>query len=142
MATAQRAPSKAPQSALWTWWPRSPSAWSASPLTSWLVGMVIEIGGSMFFWKGQGIPHAQSVLQQDLQYIAAAPRSVLVPDTVGFSLQLLGYVRWPYERLGILRWYQRSLTDEPIQAMAKLSALYRPWAQRRASSPRSQPSGP
>lgn len=122
MATAQRMPTKAPTVGPLDLVVKIAFGLVSITLTSWLVGMVIEIGGSMFFWKGQGIPHAQSVLQQDLQYIAVAPRSVLVPDTVGFSMQLLGYVRWPYEKLGVLRWYQRSLTDEPMQAMAKLSA--------------------
>ena len=75
-------------------------------LGSWVIGIFIEIGGSFFFWKGQGIRHAQSIVQEDLRYIAAAPRSVLVPDTVGFSLKVAQYVRWPYEKLGVLRWYQ------------------------------------
>ncbi|WP_313569340.1 TIGR03747 family integrating conjugative element membrane protein [Comamonas terrigena] len=75
-------------------------------LVSWMVGICIEIGGSFVFWKGQGIRHAQSVVHQDLGYIAAAPRSLLVPDTVGFSLKVAQYVRWPYEKLGVLRLYQ------------------------------------
>ncbi len=74
---------------------------------AWIVGMLIEIGGGYFLWKGQGIRHAQSLVQQDLEYIAAAPRSLLVRDTVAFSLQLAGWVRMPYEKLGVLRWYQR-----------------------------------
>lgn len=74
---------------------------------AWIVGMLIEIGGGYFLWKGQGIWHAQSLVQQDLEYIAAAPRSLLVRDTVAFSLQLAGWVRMPYEKLGVLRWYQR-----------------------------------
>lgn len=111
-------------------------------LTSWFVGMAIEIGGSMFFWKGQGIPHAQAVVKQDLEYIAAAPRSLLVPDTVDFSLKLLGYIRRPYERFGVIRWYQNSRTPyaEPAGqvinpalrglrvATAKASTLMSEWA--------------
>ena len=75
-------------------------------LGSWMVGIFIEVGGSFYFWKGQGIRHAQSIVHEDLRYIAAAPRSLLVPDTVGFSLKVAQYVRWPYEKLGVLRWYQ------------------------------------
>lgn len=75
-------------------------------LGSWMVGVFIEIGGSFYFWRGEGIRHAQTIVQQDLRYIAAAPRSLLISDTVGFSLQVAQYVRWPYEKLGVLRWYQ------------------------------------
>lgn len=75
-------------------------------LGSWMVGIFIEIGGSFYFWRGEGIRHAQSMVHQDLRYIAAAPRSLLVPDTVGFSLRVAQYVRWPYEKVGLLRWYQ------------------------------------
>lgn len=75
-------------------------------LGSWFVGIFIEIGGSFYFWKGEGIRHAQSIVHEDLRHIAAAPRSVLVPDTVGFSIKVAQYVRWPYEKLGVLRWYQ------------------------------------
>jgi len=75
-------------------------------LGSWVVGIFIEIGGGFYFWKGEGIRHAQAMVHQDLQYIAAAPRSLLVTDTVGFSLQVAKYVRLPYEKLGVLRWYQ------------------------------------
>lgn len=82
-------------------------------LSAWLIGCLIEIGGSYTLWKGQGIRHAQAIVQQDMQYIAAAPRSLLVRDTVAFSTQLANWVRWPYERLGVLRWYQQMRTVKP-----------------------------
>lgn len=76
-------------------------------LSAWVIGCLIEIGGGYVLWKGQGIHHAQSIVQQDLQYIAAAPRSLLVRDTVAFSHQVATWVRWPYERLGVLHFYQQ-----------------------------------
>jgi len=88
-------------------------------LSAWVIGCLIEIGGGYVLWKGQGIHHAQSIVLQDLGYISAAPRSLLVNDTVKFSREVATWVRWPYERLGILRWYQhlRSNTSLP-QAQA------------------------
>lgn len=77
-------------------------------LFSIFVGTLIEIAGSYTFWKAEGLGHARRIVQQDLQYIAQAPRSILVRDTVAFSSQLIERVRYPYERLGILRWYQNS----------------------------------
>jgi len=82
-------------------------------LSAWFIGCLIEIGGGYTLWKGQGIRHAQSIVQQDLQYIAAAPRSLLVSDTVAFSTQLAKWVRWPYESFGVLRWYQQLRTVKP-----------------------------
>ncbi|WP_370590594.1 DUF4400 domain-containing protein [Xylophilus sp. ASV27] len=75
-------------------------------MSAWVVGLLIEIGGGYLLWKGEGVRHAQSMVQQDLAYIAAAPRSLLVADTVGFSLKVARWVRLPYEKLGVLRWYQ------------------------------------
>ncbi|RMX08853.1 TIGR03747 family integrating conjugative element membrane protein [Corticibacter populi] len=77
-------------------------------LFSIFVGTIIEIAGSYTFWKAEGLGHAQRIVQQDLHYIEQAPRSILVRDTVSFSKRLIERVRFPYERLGILRWYQSS----------------------------------
>lgn len=82
-------------------------------LSAWVIGCLIEIGGGYVLWKGQGIRHAQAIVQQDLQYIAAAPRSLLVRDTVAFSQQIAVWVRWPYERFGALRFYQQMRTIKP-----------------------------
>ncbi|GAO72875.1 TIGR03747 family integrating conjugative element membrane protein [Comamonas sp. E6] len=92
-------------------------------VSSWLIGLVIEIGGGYFFWRGQGIRHAQEMVQQDLRYIAAAPRSLLVPDTVDFSLRIVKWVRMPYERLGALRWYQRNLAAQQAGSDAALPSF-------------------
>ncbi|GKT19530.1 TIGR03747 family integrating conjugative element membrane protein [Acidovorax sp. SUPP2522] len=76
-------------------------------LFSWFVGILIEIGGMYLLWKDEGEVHARTLVEQDLGYIAAAPRSLLVPDTVAFSRQIVRWVQIPYERLGVLRWYAR-----------------------------------
>ncbi len=77
-------------------------------LFAWFIGVFVEIAGSYTLWKDEGAGHARMIVEQDLGYIAAAPRSLLVEDTVGTSEQILAWVRWPYERLGILRWYARA----------------------------------
>lgn len=143
MASAQRAPTKAETVGPIDLIIKITFGLFSITLTSWFVGMAIEIGGSMFLWKGQGIPHAQAVVQQDLKYIAAAPRSLLVPDTVGFSLEMMGFIRKPFEKFGVLRWYQNSRAPaaaEPAQqsrkpllrglrsSTAKASALFSEWA--------------
>lgn len=86
-------------------------------ISAWVVGCLIEITGSYLLWQNQGVRHAQSIVLQDLNYIAAAPRSLLVRDTVAFSQQVATWVRWPYERLGVLRWYQKTHSAQP-QAQA------------------------
>lgn len=91
-------------------------------LSSWFIGCVIEIGGGYLLWRDQGVRHAQEMVRQDLEYIAAAPRSLLVADTVGFSIQVAKWVRWPYERLGLLRWYQQlqaTRNGDPMVALPK-----------------------
>lgn len=87
-------------------------------ISAWTLGCLIEIVGGHLLWKGQGIRHAQGIVLQDMRYIAAAPRSLLVNDTVNFSRQVATWVRWPYERLGILHWYQQLRTAK--------SPVYRP----------------
>ncbi|MFC7410335.1 TIGR03747 family integrating conjugative element membrane protein [Hydrogenophaga atypica] len=74
-------------------------------LFSWFVGLLIEIGGMYTLWKGEGSKHIEKIVQQDLEHIAAAPRSLLIRDTVGFSHKVVRWVHKPYERSGLLRWY-------------------------------------
>lgn len=70
-----------------------------------VLGLLIEVGGMYTIWKGQGTQHARAMVEQDLGYIAAAPKSLLIADTVGFSQKLTGYIAWPFEKFGVLRWY-------------------------------------
>lgn len=81
-------------------------------LFSWFVGVLIEIIGSYTLWKDEGEAHAQRIVQQDLAYIAAASRSLLVGDTVAWSQKLLQAVERPYRRLGVIRWYLRHHGDQ------------------------------
>ncbi len=89
-------------------------------LFAWFVGLCIEIGGSYTLWQGEGVSHSRNLVKQDLQYIAAAPRSLLVDDTVRFSRQLVEWVEWPYRRFGVIDWYLRhhDRAPEPQTAAA------------------------
>lgn len=70
---------------------------------SCFVGLLIEVIGSYTWWKGQeSAAHAKAMVQQDLEYIAEAPRSLLIPDTVAFSQDIVMWVEWPYRKLGII----------------------------------------
>lgn len=94
-------------------------------LSSWFIGVVIEIAGGYVFWRDQGVRHAQEMVRQDLEYIAAAPRSLLIPDTMGFSIQMTQWVRLPYEKLGVLRWYQHMHAAQGGNTTASLPAFLR-----------------
>lgn len=74
---------------------------------AWFTGVAIEVVGIYSFWKDEGEGHAQRIVQQDLQYIAAAPSGLLVDDTVAFSHEVVRRVAQPYIALGVIRWYQR-----------------------------------
>lgn len=74
---------------------------------SWFMGVVIEVIGINSIWKDQGEYHAKEMVVQDLGYIAAAPRSLLIRDTVKFSGQIVRWVEAPYLKLGIVEWYRR-----------------------------------
>ena len=76
-------------------------------LFAWFIGLCVEVVGSYTIWKNEGVGHAQHLVRQDLGYIAAAPRSLLVDDTIGFSHQLIAWVEVPYQRLGVIDWYVR-----------------------------------
>jgi len=76
-------------------------------MTAWVVGMLVTVGGCFTFWQDRCERHALDLVQEDLEYIAAAPRSLLVGDTVAFSLLIVDSVRRPFERLGVLHRYQR-----------------------------------
>ncbi|MFN3493255.1 MAG: TIGR03747 family integrating conjugative element membrane protein [Hydrogenophaga sp.] len=76
-------------------------------LFAWFVGLAIEIAGSYTLWKDKGERHAQELVQQDLQHIAQAPRSLMVRDTVALSERIVAAVEAPYRALGLLSWYER-----------------------------------
>ena len=82
-------------------------------LSAVIMGIFIEIGGSYTIWKHRGALHARSLVEQDLGYIAAAPRSLLVSDTVAFSEKMIGYIAWPYQKFGLLGWSAKAPADSP-----------------------------
>jgi integrating conjugative element membrane protein (TIGR03747 family) len=77
-------------------------------LTAWFTGMMIEMVGG-FFWSELGDQHATQLVRQDMDYIAAAPRSILVGDTIAFSQLLSSLVALPFEKFGILNRYESDL---------------------------------
>ncbi|MBW8833410.1 MAG: TIGR03747 family integrating conjugative element membrane protein, partial [Burkholderiales bacterium] len=62
-------------------------------------------------WEDKAELHSRDMVAEDLGYIVAAPRSVLIEDTVSFSKLLVDYVSAPFERLGVDAWYRRALTQ-------------------------------
>ena len=97
-------------------------------LFAWFIGVMIELAGHYVLWKEEGaLAHSQRIVAQDMGYIAAAPRSLLIDDTEGFAHRLNGWAAWPYERLGVLAWYGR--THVPGQEKAA------PASQPKASAP-------
>ena len=76
-------------------------------LFSWFVGLLIEIAGTYTLWKDEGVNHARRMVAQDLVYISDSPRSLLIDDTRALADRIVGFVRVPYERLGVLRWYEK-----------------------------------
>ena len=109
---------------------------------SCFIGLMIEIVGAYFFWPEQGLNHARGLVEQDLDYIAAAPRSVLIDDTVGFSYEVVNIAAWPFKKLGLLDWQARNAQrtvplDNPTdrgfktqirQASLSMSNLSSTWA--------------
>ena len=89
-------------------------------LFAWFVGLVIDVGGSFTIWTQQGpVEHSRRLVDQDLGYIAAAPRSLLIDDTEAFARRIIGWVAWPYERFGVVRFYERMHQADAAPAAAE-----------------------
>ena len=80
-------------------------------LFSWFLSICIETVGSYTLWKDRGVLHSRSLVIEDLGYIAAAPRSLLVPDTLGFAQDLIARVAAPFIRLGVVSFYERTQAE-------------------------------
>jgi integrating conjugative element membrane protein (TIGR03747 family) len=80
-------------------------------LFSWFLSICIETVGSYTFWKDHGAFHSRTLVIEDLGYIAAAPHSLLVPDTVAFARDLIERVSAPFIRLGVITFYQRTQAE-------------------------------
>jgi hypothetical protein len=90
---------------------------------AWFVGIGLEIGGGYSFWKDYpATEHARSMVEDDLSHIAAAPRSLLVPDTMGFAAKLIELVSYPFERMGVMDW-QASHADVLSRPMRSLQMI-------------------
>jgi integrating conjugative element membrane protein (TIGR03747 family) len=68
----------------------------------WTLGVVVEVVGVYFLWPEQGLSHSQNVLTQNLEYIAQAPTSLVVDDTLGFVQAVMGAIELPFKKMGIL----------------------------------------
>ena len=89
---------------------------------SCFVGLVIEIAGSYYFWKDQGANHARELVLQDLHYIAAAPRSLLVEDTVAFSESVREWVALPFSKIGLVDGNAQSPAPNSVQRLPESTA--------------------
>lgn len=69
---------------------------------SWFVGLVVEITGNYTLWPNAGSEHARQMVLQDLEHIAAAPRSLVVTDTISWSASIVRVIERPYRVLGLL----------------------------------------
>lgn len=97
-------------------------------IVAWIVGLGIELVGMHTLWKEQGIQHARAMVVQDLGYIAAAPTSLLVDDTVSFAHEVLRRVGQPFVALGVVRYYEsshRTRDDAPPAGAASAAAAPR-----------------
>lgn len=75
---------------------------------SWFLSIVIELVGMHTLWKDKGALHARDLVQEDLRYIAEAPHSLIVADTVRFSRELIAHVAMPFERLDVVGSHERT----------------------------------
>jgi integrating conjugative element membrane protein (TIGR03747 family) len=92
-------------------------------MIAWFVGIGLEIGGGYSFWKDYpATEHARAMVEDDLRHIQAAPRSLLVPDTMAFAAKLMGGVAYPFERMGVLDW-QAQHADVLAKPMRSLQML-------------------
>jgi integrating conjugative element membrane protein (TIGR03747 family) len=81
-------------------------AFALSTVVACLLGWAIEMVGIYAWWPQQGVNHVKAIVQEDLEYIAAAPRSLLIDDTVGFANRLVTTVEWPFRRVGLVDFYE------------------------------------
>lgn len=93
-------------------------------LFAWFVGVLFEIVGTYTIWQEKGVLHSQEIVTQDMAYIAMAPRSLLVRDTVEWSNRVVGWVALPYEKIGLTSWYERLHSAQQLgKASAQQSIL-------------------
>jgi integrating conjugative element membrane protein (TIGR03747 family) len=94
-------------------------------MLAWFVGIAIEIVGGYTFWSEfPAIEHSKVMVAEDLEHIAAAPKSLLVPDTVGFAQSVVDGVAYPFQRLGIITWMEQhpEVVASPMPNLAALTS--------------------
>ncbi len=91
-------------------------------LFSWGIGILIEVVGGYTLWEDQQEMHVQSLVREDLEHIASAPRSVLVDDTPAFAKWVVQSVAAPYHTLGLVRWYREQRALEAADAQSPEAA--------------------
>ena len=94
---------------------------------SWFLSILIELVGMHTLWKDKGVLHARQLVQEDLRYIAEAPHSLVVADTVAFSRALIARVAIPFERLDVVSFHQRTTAalEKPVSHARAGSATLR-----------------
>jgi integrating conjugative element membrane protein (TIGR03747 family) len=81
-------------------------AFALSAVLACMLGWAIEMVGIYLLWPQQGVNHVRGIVQEDLRYIAAAPRSLLIDDTVGFANGLVSAIERPFRASGLLGYYE------------------------------------
>lgn len=88
-------------------------------LLAWFLGFLIEIAGSATIWRSEGaVAHSQRMVEQDLSYIVAAPRSLFVEDTAAFADKLVGWIARPYIAAGLVAMYEQRHNKDAARAPA------------------------
>ena len=77
-------------------------------ITSFFLGLAIELVGLYSFWQDEGVGHAQRMVQEDFGHLQAFPRSLIVDDTVGFAAEMSGQVLQPFAWLRVPEFIERS----------------------------------
>jgi len=90
-------------------------------LGSWMFSIVIELVGMHYFWPERGLGHARDLVIEDLGYIADAPHSVFVPETVPFATWLVQNVARPFVYFDLPNRYQAGLERQALMAQRAAS---------------------
>lgn len=99
-----------------------------SALFAWAIAVIIEIVGmhTPMMWEAKGINHARGLIEEDLAYISEYPRSLIIPDTLGFSQSVAKMVAKPFLSMDVLGYYEESrrpIPDDLRDNMKRTSLL-------------------
>jgi len=84
-------------------------------LFSWAIGVIIEVAGGYtnVAWPDHAVEHARALVQEDLDFTSEYPRSIVIADTVAFEQDVARIAAWPFEHLGLVRFYESSQAPVP-----------------------------